>query len=96
MNKKKLKILSNKKLVALKPYLDKVVELVEVPSYIETDPIQFIHAFEQKNDQELAGFFAAIMAWGRRDIVIAKVDDLLNRMNYRPAEFIQNFSHVVQ
>jgi uncharacterized protein (TIGR02757 family) len=93
LNKKKLKILSNKKLVALKPYLDKVIELVEVPSYIETDPIQFIHASEQKNDQELAGFFAAIMAWGRRDIVIAKVDDLLNRMNYRPAEFIQNFSH---
>lgn len=65
---------------------------MEASGYIETDPIQFMHAFEEKNDRELAGFFAAIMAWGRRDIVIAKVDDLLNRMNYRPAEFIQNFS----
>lgn len=51
-----------------------------------------MHAFEDKKDQELAGFFAAIMAWGRRDIVIAKVDDLLKRMSYRPAEFISNFS----
>lgn len=92
MRKKKLKLLSKSKLLELKPYLDKVVEDVQTPGYIETDPIQFMHAFVEKNDQELAGFFAAIMAWGRRDIVIAKVDDLLNRMNYHPADFIQNFS----
>jgi len=89
---KKIKLLSKKKLLELKPYLDKVVELVETPEYIESDPVQFMHAFEEKNDRELGGFFAAIMAWGRRDIVIAKVDDLLNRMDYRPAEFIANFS----
>lgn len=89
---KKLKKLSKRKLLELKPYLDSIVEQVEVPSYIESDPVQFMHAFEDKNDQNLAGFFAAIMAWGRRDIVIAKVDDLLNRMNYRPAEFITHFS----
>jgi uncharacterized protein (TIGR02757 family) len=32
------------------------------------------------------------MAWGRRDIVLAKVEDLLQRMNNKPAEFIGNFS----
>lgn len=51
-----------------------------------------MHAFEKKNDQELAGFFAAIMAWGRRDIVNAKVEDLLSRMSYQPENFIKNFS----
>lgn len=51
-----------------------------------------MYAFEEKTDQELAGFFAAIMAWGRRNIVIAKVDDLLKRMDYSPAEFIRDFS----
>lgn len=84
--------LSNKKLIELKPYLDSVVQKIEIPSFIDSDPIQFMYAFEDKNDQEITGFFAAIMAWGRRDIVIAKVDDLLQRMNYRPAEFITNFS----
>jgi uncharacterized protein (TIGR02757 family) len=76
----------------LKPYLDSLVQKIEVPDYIDSDPIQFMHAFEEKTDREIAGFFAAIMAWGRRDIVIAKVDDLLKRMNYRPTEFVQNFS----
>lgn len=88
----KLKTLSKKKLHELKPYLDSVVSKIEIRDFVDNDPIQFMHAFEEKNDRELAGFFAAIMAWGRRDIVIAKVDDLLKRMDYRPAEFIANFS----
>lgn len=92
MKTKKLKILPRKKLFELKPYLDDVIDKVQLHSYIDSDPIQFMHAFEKKNDQELSGFFAAIMAWGRRDIVIAKVDNLLKRMEYKPEEFIGNFS----
>ena len=88
----KTKSLSRKKIHTLKPYLDSLVQKIEVPEYIDSDPIQFMHAFESKTDREIAGFFAAIMAWGRRDIVISKVDDLLNRMNYRPTEYVQNFS----
>jgi uncharacterized protein (TIGR02757 family) len=80
------------KLLQLKPKLDDLVKRIEQPGFIDKDPIQFMHAFEDKNDKELAGFFAAIMAWGRRDIVINKVDDLLKRMDYKPADFILNFS----
>jgi len=87
-----LDIPSKKKLLELKPELDALVERIEQSNFIDDDPIQFMYAFEGKNDKELAGFFAAIMAWGRRDIVIAKVDDLLKRMDYKPAEFILNFS----
>lgn len=86
------KKLSNQELKELKPYLDELVDKYDRKEFIDDDPIQFMHAFSDKKDQELAGFFAAIMAWGRRDIVIAKVDDLLNRMNYRPYEFILHFS----
>jgi len=84
--------LSKKKLLELKPKLDALVQKIEQPDFIDNDPIQFMYAFENKNDREIAGFFAAIMAWGRRDIVINKVDDLLHRMDYKPAEFILNFS----
>ncbi len=87
-----IKTLPKKKLLALKPYLDSLVQKIEIPSFIDSDPIQFMHAFESKTDREIAGCFAAIMAWGRRDIVIAKVDDLLQRMNYHPTEYVQNFS----
>jgi uncharacterized protein (TIGR02757 family) len=90
--RKPFKTISDKKLKELKPYLDELVLNVEQPEYIEHDPVSFMHAFNLKKDQELAGFLAAIMAWGRRDIVLAKVEDLLQRMNNKPGEFIGNFS----
>ncbi|MDR8389725.1 TIGR02757 family protein [Aliifodinibius sp. S!AR15-10] len=85
-------LLSNSQILELKPWLDQWVERMEKPAYIDDDPVLFMHAFDDKLDQELAGFFAALMAWGRRDIVIAKVRDFLDRMDNRPAEFIGNFS----
>lgn len=88
----KLKKRSKDKILELQPFLDEWVKKVEKPTYINSDPVLFMHAFNDKADQLLAGFFAAIMAWGRRDIVIRKVQDLLDRMNNRPAEFIGNFS----
>ncbi len=78
-------------LLELKPHLDEIITRVETPGYIPHDPVQFMHAFEAKRDAEIAGFFAATMAWGRRDIVIAKVDDLLKRMDYKPMEFVMNY-----
>lgn len=79
-------------LQAMKPWLDRWAERTETPEYIEEDPVLFMHAFERKQDRLLAGFFAALMAWGRRDVVIDKVHDLLERMDYRPAEFIAGFT----
>ena len=78
-------------LMELKPLLDRINDEVEQPDYIQYDPVQFMHMFTDKKDIELAGFFAATMAWGRRDIVVAKVDDLLKRMNYQPHKFVMSY-----
>jgi uncharacterized protein (TIGR02757 family) len=78
-------------LMEMKPYLDKINEQVEKPSYIKHDPVQFLHAFDNKKDIEIAGFFAATMAWGRRDIVVSKVNELLGRFDYQPYEFIKSY-----
>ena len=82
---------SRKALFQLKPILDKINDRVEQPDYIPLDPVQFMHAFENKKDKEIAGFLAATMAWGRRDIVVAKVDNLLQRMDYTPYNFVMNY-----
>lgn len=89
---KKLKKRSPKEIKKLKPFLDEWVDRVETPAYIDSDPVLFMHAFSDREDQLLAGFFAAIMAWGRRDVVIRKVRDLLERMDHRPTDFIIHFS----
>jgi len=92
MINKPFKTISKKKILALKPFLDEVAAAVEVPEYIDSDPVCFLHAYDNVADKQLAGFFAAIMAWGRRDIVINKVGELMERMEHRPFEFIKNYS----
>lgn len=91
MNRSKLRKRSKKSLVELKPFLDKINNEVEQPDYIRRDPVQFMHAFSNKKDIEIAGFLAATMAWGRRDIVVAKVHDLLRRMGYSPYDFVMSY-----
>lgn len=51
-----------------------------------------MHAYAEKKDQEIAGFFAATMAWGRRDIVVSKLEDLMIRMDNQPWNFICNYA----
>lgn len=92
MNYKPLRKRSLKGLLELKPYLDQINESVEKSVYIDSDPIQFMHAFTEKKDMEIAGFLSALMAWGRRDIVIAKIDDLLKKMDYSPYSFVMNYN----
>jgi uncharacterized protein (TIGR02757 family) len=87
-----LKPAGREQLLALKPWLDELAGQVEQTDYIDSDPVCFMHAFQNKNDREIAGLLAAIMAWGRRDIILSKVDDLLKRMEYRPSEFAGNYS----
>jgi uncharacterized protein (TIGR02757 family) len=83
---------SFEKLMELKPFLDQINDQVESPGYIDHDPVQFMHAFESKEDREIAGFLAAMMAWGRRDIVIRKTDELLNRMGYEPFQYVKHYN----
>ena len=83
---------SQESLRELKPYLDDINDSVETDDYIDDDPVRFMHMFTEKKDIEIAGFLSATMAWGRRDIVIAKVDELLRRMDYSPHSFVSSYS----
>ncbi len=77
----------------------KIFELLEQkyqqfnqPHFIEHDPIQIPHRFAQKQDIEIAGLFAAVLAWGLRKTIINKCTDLLHRMDNSPYDFILNHS----
>lgn len=79
-------------LMEMKPILDHINNCVETPGYVQNDPVQFMHVFDSKKDKEIAGFIAALMAWGRRDIVIRKTHELLESMNSRPYEYVMGYS----
>ncbi len=72
----------------LKNYLDKKVALYNQPSFIEKDPVSVPHLFTKKQDIEIAGLFAAILAWGNRTTIINNSRKLMSLMDNHPHEFI--------
>ncbi len=57
-------------------------------SFIPHDPIAIPHQFTQQADIEIAGFFAAIFAWGNRTTILNKSRELLTLMDDAPHQFI--------
>jgi uncharacterized protein (TIGR02757 family) len=76
----------------LKDFLDKRVDLYNQPSFIKDDPICIPHLFSKKQDIEIAGFFAAIFAWGNRTTIINKAKELMLLMDNAPYDFCLNHS----
>lgn len=74
----------------LKKFLDTKVDLYNQPSFIKDDPISIPHLFNQKQDIEIAGLFAAIFSWGNRITIIKKSKELIQLMDNAPYEFCRN------
>jgi uncharacterized protein (TIGR02757 family) len=69
--------------------LEEKLQQYNRPDFIPNDPISIPHRFSLQQDIEIAGFFAAIFAWGNRTTILKKCEDLLNRMDASPFAFIQ-------
>ncbi|HJS55237.1 MAG TPA: TIGR02757 family protein [Chitinophagaceae bacterium] len=74
----------------LKDFLDKKVREYNRPEFIKDDPVSVPHSFTKKQDIEIAGFFAAVFAWGNRTTIITKSKELMRRMDNAPFDFIRN------
>lgn len=74
----------------LKTFLDDMVEKYNRPGFIANDPICIPHEFSAKQDIEIAGFIAAVFAWGQRKTIINKSHEFLNLMGNEPYKFILN------
>src|SRR6185312_10697802 len=71
----------------LKKFLDQKVIQFNNPSFIKGDPVCIPHLFSKKQDIEIAGFFAAIFAWGIRKTIINKSKAVLALMDNAPYDF---------
>lgn len=78
-------------IAALTSYLDPIAARFETDSFIKDDPISIPRAFDDPRDQEIIGLFAALLAWGRRDIMLRKLEELCERMKFKPAAFVHGY-----
>jgi uncharacterized protein (TIGR02757 family) len=74
----------------IKSFLDLKVTQYNRPEFIANDPVSIPHLFTKKQDIEIMGFWAAILAWGQRVTIINKCWELITLMDNAPYDFIIN------
>ena len=72
----------------LKDFLDSKVDQFNRPTFIEYDPISIPHQYNKKQDIEIAGLFAAVLAWGQRKTIVSKTKELMAMMDNTPYDFL--------
>ncbi len=78
------------KKIEIKSFLDEKAAFYNCVGFIEKDPICIPHAFTKKQDIEIAGLFAAVLAWGQRVTIVKKCKELMGRMDDDPHAFVVN------
>jgi len=68
--------------------LNKAADRYEDPSFITDDPISIPHAFTERRDQEIIGFWVAMLAWGQRKTIINSGKKLVELLQGAPYEWI--------
>jgi uncharacterized protein (TIGR02757 family) len=76
----------------LKALLDQSHSQYNQPSFISEDPISIPHQFSDKEDIEIAGFLTALIAWGRRPLIIRSAERMMDCMDRSPAAFVRGAS----
>ncbi len=81
----------------VKAFLDRQLLETDPKHFIKNDPVSVPHSFKEKNDIEIAAFFAALLSWGNRITIIKKASELMERMNNAPYSFVmQNTAYQEQ
>jgi len=76
--------------LGLKEMLAEAAEKYETADFIPSDPVQFPHRYNRKQDVEIAGLTTALMSFGNRKQIIQKADALCVMMGASPWEYVMN------
>lgn len=78
---------------SLKTVLESAYNLYHKPEYLRTDPLLCVHGFGKGEDIEIVGLIAAVLAYGRVEIIIRNVFQVLDRISQKPYEFTMDTSY---
>lgn len=76
----------------LRELLERLHDRYNRAEFIEADPVCVPHRYTERADREVAGFFAATIAWGNRRAIVANALRMMRCMDDAPADFVRNAS----
>lgn len=77
-----------RKFEELREFLEEQYDRYNRPAFIASDPISIPHQYQKKQDIEISGFVAAVLAWGQRKTIINKCREFFSYMDHAPHDFI--------
>lgn len=78
--------------MCIKDYLDCLADRYETPEFIPEDPISFPHRYTAKEDIEIAGFLASVIAWGNRRMIVRNTSKMAELLGDAPYDFVMSAS----
>lgn len=72
----------------IKRMLDEAVLRINVPEFISSDPVRFPREFGELRDIEIVSFLCALLAWGRRPMILRDCAKMLDMMEWQPYRFV--------
>lgn len=70
--------------------LDTEAARINTPEFISEDPVQFPRRFSRQEDIEIVSFLAAIIAWGRRQMICRDAERMLTLMGQEPFHYVMD------
>ncbi len=76
----------------LRELLERLYDRYDRPEFIADDPVSVPHRYAGRADREVAGFFAATIAWGNRRAIVRSGHRMMGLMDDAPADFVRHAS----
>ncbi|HYR86554.1 MAG TPA: TIGR02757 family protein [Terriglobia bacterium] len=77
--------------MSLKHHLDTFLDNFPKEKHLGSDPVQFVHRYENPVDREIVGLIASVFAYGNVKIVLRTVNSVLSYLGPAPSETIASF-----
>ncbi len=72
----------------LKALLLRLADKYEVAEFLDGDPSWFMHQVAGRENQEMMGFLASVLSYGRRDLFFPKIQYMLDRSYGEPHRWV--------
>jgi len=79
--------------INLKQKLDRLYLTYHRREYVHPDPLEFLYAYEDLRDREIAGLIASSLAYGRVARILKSVSHILSIMGPSPCLFLEKNNH---
>lgn len=73
----------------LKSHLDKLYKTFDL-EYLSSDPLEFVHKFKERRDQEIVGLISSSLAYGRVAGIKRSIEKIMAIVGPHPCRFVMN------